>query len=160
MSRLIPAVLIGAALSSTSLLLTADAQTPPALRFLSPSTIAAPRGYSHVVEVTGPGRVIYIAGQLGYDASGKQGGDFAAQATLVYENIKAALEAVGGKLENVVKTNTYLTDIRTQLPLLRPIRDKYLNTAAPPVSTTVEVSRLARDGALIEIEAVAVLPAK
>ncbi len=160
MSRLLSAVLIGTALSSTSLLLTADAQTTPALRFLSPSTIAAPRGYSHVVEVTGPGRVIYIAGQLGHDASGKQGADFNAQATLVYENIKAALEAVGGKLENIVKTNTYLTDIRTQLPLLRPIRDKYLNMAAPPVSTTVEMSRLAREGALIEIEAVAVLPAR
>jgi enamine deaminase RidA (YjgF/YER057c/UK114 family) len=160
MSRMMSAVLLGAALSSTGLLLTADAQTAPTLRFLSPSTIAAPRGYSHVVEVTGPGRVIYIAGQLGHDASGKQGADFNAQATLVYENIKAALEAVGGKLENVVKTNTYLTDIRTQLPLLRPIRDKYLNMAAPPVSTTVEVPRLAREGALIEIEAVAVLPAK
>ena len=58
----------------------------------------------------------------------------------------------------MVKTNAYLTDIRTQLPLLRPIRDKYLNMSAPPVSTTVEISRLAREGALIEIEAVAVCP--
>ncbi len=160
MKRLLSALLIGAVVASTGLLLSADAQTPPSPRFLSPSTIAAPRGYSHVVEVTGPGRVIYIAGQLGHDAAGKQGADFNAQATLVYENLKAAVESVGGKLENIVKTNTYLTDIRTQLPLLRPIRDKYLNMSAAPVSTTVEVSRLARDGALIEIEAVAVLPAK
>lgn len=160
MTRLLSAMLLGAALLVSSLLLSADAQTPPALRFLNPPTIAAPRGYSHVVEVTGAGRVIYIAGQLGHDATGKPGADFSAQATLVYENLKAALESVGGKLDNVVKTNTYLTDIRTQLPLLRPIRDKYLNMSAPPVSTTVEISRLAREGALIEIEAVAVLPAK
>jgi enamine deaminase RidA (YjgF/YER057c/UK114 family) len=43
---------------------------------------------------------------------------------------------------------------------LRSIRDKYVNTKAPPASTTVEVSRLAREGLLIEVEAVAILPAK
>lgn len=160
MTRMFSPALFYSALVLLGALLSADAQTPPSLRFINPPTIAAPRGYSHVVEVTGPGRIIYIAGQLGHNAAGKQGADFNEQATFVYENLKAALESVGGKLENIVKTNTYLTDIRTQLPLLRPIRDKYLNMAAPPVSTTVEISKLARDGALIEMEAVAVLPAR
>jgi enamine deaminase RidA (YjgF/YER057c/UK114 family) len=160
MTRMFSPALFCSALVLLGALLSADAQTPPSLRFINPPTIAAPRGYSHVVEVTGPGRIIYIAGQLGHNAAGKQGADFNEQATFVYENLKAALESVGGKLENIVKTNTYLTDIRTQLPLLRPIRDKYLNMAAPPVSTTVEISKLARDGALIEMEAVAVLPAR
>ena len=52
----------------------------PAVRFLNPPTIAQPRGYTHVVEVTGPGRIIYVAGQLGYDVSGKvpEPGDFRA----------------------------------------------------------------------------------
>ena len=64
--------------------LSAAAQTPPAgapaVRFLNPPTIAQPRGYTHVVEVTGPGRIIYVAGQLGYDVSGKvpEPGDFRA----------------------------------------------------------------------------------
>ena len=66
----------------------ADAAGDAGRAFLSPPTIAAPRGYSHVVEVTGPGRVIYIAGQLGHDASRQApGADFNAQATLVVSRI-------------------------------------------------------------------------
>jgi enamine deaminase RidA (YjgF/YER057c/UK114 family) len=56
----------------------------------------------------------------------------------------------------VVKLNVYLLDI-TQLPAIREIRDQYVNTARPPASTAVEVRRLAVDGLLIEVEAVAVL---
>src|SRR5262249_3356642 len=105
-------------------------------------------------------RRIYIAGQLGYDGTGKQGADFREQATLVYENLKAAIERVGGKMENVVKLNAFLTDIRAQLPIYREVRDKFVNVAAPPASTTLEVPKLAREGALLEVEAVAVLPAR
>jgi enamine deaminase RidA (YjgF/YER057c/UK114 family) len=50
--------------------------------------------------------------------------------------------------------------MRTQLPILREVLTKYVNTAAPPAHTAVEISRLARDGALIEVEAVALLPAR
>jgi enamine deaminase RidA (YjgF/YER057c/UK114 family) len=143
----------------------AVAQTPPAtpgLRFINPPTIGQPRGYTHVVEVTGAGRTVYIAGELGYDVSGKapEPGDFRAQATQVFENLKAALASVGGGFENVVKFNTFLTDIRAQIPVYREVRDRYVSTNAPPASTTVEVSRLAREGALIEVEAIAVLPAR
>jgi enamine deaminase RidA (YjgF/YER057c/UK114 family) len=91
--------------------------------------------------------MIYIAGQLGYDSTGKQGADFREQATLVYENLKAAIESVGGKMENIVKLNAFLTDIRAQLPIYREVRDKFVNVAAPPVSTTLEVPKLAREGA-------------
>jgi enamine deaminase RidA (YjgF/YER057c/UK114 family) len=135
----------------------AAAQTP-SVNYTNPSTIAQPRGYSHVVEVSGPGRTIYIAGQLGYDRTGKQGADFREQTTLVYENLKAAIESVGGKMENIVKLNAFLTDIRAQLPIYREVRDKFVNVAAPPASTTLEVPKLARDGALLEVEAIAVLP--
>ena len=74
----------------------ATAQTAD-VQFSNPPTIAKPTGYSHVVEVKGPNRTIYIAGQLGYDAAGKQGTDFREQATLVYENLKAAVEASAAK---------------------------------------------------------------
>ena len=137
----------------------ASAQTP-SVRYINPSTMAKPPGYTHVVEVNGPGRTIYIAGQLGYDGTGKQGTDFREQVTLVYENLKAAIESVGGKMENIVKLNAYLTDIRAQLPIYREVRDKFVNVAAPPASTTIEISKLAREGALLEVEAVAVLPAR
>ena len=137
----------------------APAQTPN-VRYSNPATMAKPAGYTHVVEVSGPGRTIYIAGQLGYDSTGKQGADFREQATLVDENLKAAVESVGGKMENVVKLNAFLTDIRAQLPIYREVRDKFVNVAAPPASTTLEVPKLAREGALLEVEAVAVLPAR
>jgi enamine deaminase RidA (YjgF/YER057c/UK114 family) len=131
----------------------------PEIRFLNPDTIGKPRGYTHVVEIKGPSRVIYIAGQLGYDIDGNvpAPGDFRAQATQVYENLKNALASVEAKFEDVVKLNAYLTDIRAQLPVYREVRDKYVNVAAPPASTTIEIPRLARDGALIEVEAIAVL---
>ena len=137
----------------------ASAQTP-SVRYINPSTMAKPPGYTHLVEVNGPGRTINIAGQLGYDGAGKQGADFREQATLVYENLKAAIESVGGKMENIVKLNAYLTDIRAQLPIYREVRDLFVNVAAPPASTTIEISKLAREGALLEVEAVAILPAR
>jgi enamine deaminase RidA (YjgF/YER057c/UK114 family) len=58
-----------------------------------------------------------------------------------------------------VKINNYLTDM-SHMPIFREVRDEFLNRAAPPASTTVGISALARPGALFEIEAVAVLPAK
>jgi enamine deaminase RidA (YjgF/YER057c/UK114 family) len=64
--------------------------------------------YTHVVEVNGPGRTIYIAGQLGINGAGRQGADFREQTTLAYENLKAAIESVGGKVENIVKLNAYV----------------------------------------------------
>jgi enamine deaminase RidA (YjgF/YER057c/UK114 family) len=152
----LPIFILGAAVM---MLGSAAAQTPN-VRYINPPTMAKPPGYTHVVEVNGPGRTIYIAGQLGYDSAGKQGADFREQTTLVYENLKAAIESVGGKMENIVKLNAFLTDIRAQLPIYREVRDKFVNVAAPPASTTLEVPKLARDGALLEVEAIAVLPAR
>jgi enamine deaminase RidA (YjgF/YER057c/UK114 family) len=131
------------------------------LRFLNPETMEKPPGYTHVVEITGPGRMVYIAGQLGLDRNGKlvgAPGDFGAQARQAFENVKAALAAVGGRFEHVIKINNYLLDM-DHLPVFRQVRDTYVNTAAPPASTTVQISKFARPGALFEIEAVAVLPA-
>jgi len=128
-------------------------------RFLNPPTLYKPPGYSHVVEVRGPGRVVYIAGQLGFDAQGNlvgAPGDFRAQARQAFENLKLALAAVGADFGDVVKLNNYLTDM-SHLPVFREVRNHYLNVSAPPASTTIEISKFARDGALIEIEAVAML---
>ena len=127
------------------------------IRFLNPDAIPKPGGYSHVVEVTGPGRIVYIAGQLGFGRDGSVG-DFRAQAVQAFENLKAALAAVGATFDHVVKLNNYLVDIRKNLPVYREVRDKYVNTATPPASTTIGVPALARDDALYEVEAVVMLP--
>ena len=130
----------------------------PKVRFINPTKLAKPPGYTHVVEVTG-GRTIYIAGQIALDSSGNivGRGDFRAQTERVFANLKTALEFVGGDFKDVIKLNIYVTDI-SQLAALREVRDKYVNTATPPASTLVEVRKLAREELMIEIEAIAVLP--
>ena len=137
----------------------AEAQAVPShLKFSNPEGIGKPAGYTHVVEMTGPGRTIYIAGQLGYDATGKRAGepgDFPAQATQVFENLKTALTSVGAGFEHVVKLNIYMTSI-SHLPAFRDVRNKYI-TGTPPASTALEISKLARPDALLEVEAVAVV---
>lgn len=131
-------------------------------RFLNPKTLAPPPGYTYVVETTGPGRTVYIAGQLGLDLDNKlvgAAGDFRAQCTSAFENLGHALAAVGAGFGDVVKINNYLIDM-THLGIFREVRDKFLNTARPPASTTVAIAQLARPDALFEIEAIAVLPGR
>jgi enamine deaminase RidA (YjgF/YER057c/UK114 family) len=129
-------------------------------RFINPPAIAKPPGYTHVVEITGPARIVYIAGQLGLDGSGELvGSDFQAQVEQAFQNLKAALAAVGAGSEHIVKINNYIVDIGKNLPLFREVRNRHLNMAAPPASTTVGVPELARAGALFEIEAIVMLPA-
>ena len=132
------------------------------VRFLNPNTLAKPPGYSYVVEASGPGRTIYLAGQLGLDMDNQlvgEPGDFRAQCAKAFDNLGLALAAVGASFKDVVKINNYMVDM-DHIAILREVRDKYLNMAAPPASTTVAISRLARPGALFEIEAIAVLPAR
>jgi len=127
-------------------------------RFINPPALRRPPGYTHVVEVTAPARIVYIAGQLGVDGDDKVVGDFRRQAVQTFENLKTALAAVGAQFRHVVKFNNYLVD-RAHLPTFREVRDSYLAENDRPASTTIAISGLAREGALIEIEAVAVLPA-
>jgi enamine deaminase RidA (YjgF/YER057c/UK114 family) len=138
----------------------AQAQATANVRFLNPPGMTTPAAYSHVVEVDGPHRTVYIAGQTGVDASGKLADGFRAQAVQVMENIKVALASVGGGFEHVVKMNTYLTDTAAQVPIFREVRDAYVNKAARPAATSVQVVRLAQPGYLIEVEAIAILPPK
>jgi enamine deaminase RidA (YjgF/YER057c/UK114 family) len=127
------------------------------IRFMNPETIAKPGGYTHVVEVTGPARIVYIAGQLGLKPDGSMGGDFRAQAMQAFANLKSALDAVGARFDDVVKLNNYLVDIPANLSIYREVRDKFVNVAKPPASTTVGVPALARSDALFEVEAVVML---
>ena len=126
----------------------------------SPATLPPPVGYSHIAKVN-KGTMIYLAGQVSSDASGKLVGEgnFEAQAEQVFSNVKIAVEAAGGTMADIVKMNIYLVAEVSQdeVPKMRAIRDRYVNTKKPPASTLVVVSRLARPGWLIEIEAIAAL---
>jgi reactive intermediate/imine deaminase len=127
------------------------------VEYLNPPTLSTPTGYTHVVQVHG-GRTLYIAGQVAFDKSGNVvgKGDFAAQVTQVFENLKSALAAGGATFDNVVKVTTFVTDL-SQMQTLRSIRGKYYGKNAP-ASTLVQITKLAHEDLLIEIEAIAVVP--
>lgn len=137
----------------------AQRRIPASFRFINPAGLSAPTGYTHVVEVPAGGRTLYLSGQIAFDGHGNLvgKGDFAAQANQVFANIDTALKAAGARFADVVRLDFYVTDM-THLQALRAARDKYIDLAHPPASTLVEVSRLSRDGLLLEVEATAVVP--
>ena len=105
------------------------------------------------------GRVIHFTGQVAWDEQeglvGK--GDVEAQAHQCFRNIKAVLEAVGGRLEDIVSVTTYFTD-RSQLPVIQKVRNQYFDQATAPVSTSVMVAGLGHEDFLVELTPVAVVP--
>lgn len=112
--------------------------------------------YSHVVVVEGR-RMIFISGQVARDRQGNVvgKGDMRAQIRQVGENVKAAVEAAGATLGDLVKTNTYVTDMEEFFKHV-DIRMEYFG-AALPTSTTVEVRKLAHPDFMVEVEAIAVV---
>ena len=131
-----------------------------AKEIFSPATLPPPTGYSHVAKVN-KGTLVYIAGQVSSDVSGKLVGEnnFEVQVEQVFKNVKFALEAAGATMADIVKMNTYLVAEVSQddVPKMRAICDRYVDKEKPPASTLVVVSRLARPGWLIEIEVVAAI---
>src|ERR1051325_10403564 len=110
----------------------------------NPPTLSKPTGYTHIVEVSGPVKTIYISGQIALDKDGKVvgEGDMKAQAEQVFKNLEAALTAAGAKFTDVVKMNTYTTDM-AQAPAIREVRGRYFGNVVP-ASTLVQVVHLAR----------------
>jgi 2-iminobutanoate/2-iminopropanoate deaminase len=128
--------------------------------FSNPATMPRRTGYSQIAEVT-KGKLVLIAGQVPHNTDDKLVGenDFAAQVEQVFKNLDAALMAAGGSFRNLVKINNYCVASVTpeQRAAFGKIRDRYVNTAAPPVSTFIFVSRLAQPGWLFEMDAMAVI---
>jgi len=125
----------------------------------NPPALSTPTGYMHVVEVTGPVKTIYVSGQIALDKSGNLvgGSDMKAQAEQVFKNLEAALASAGATFKDVVKMNTYTTDM-SQVQAIRDVRTKYFANIAPPASTLVQVVHLARPDLLLEIEVIAAVP--
>ncbi len=131
------------------------------LRFLNPPTSFKNPGFNHAVEATGPGRILYIAGQQGRDIDNKivgAPGDFRAQAEQAFLNIKGALGAAGGGFEHVVKLCHYFIDLQAHFRMMRDIRLKYFDPARMPASTMIQVGALTDEKAIYEVDVVAVLP--
>ena len=116
-----------------------------------------PPAYSQGVKIEGAQTLLYIAGQVDYDAEGKcaHPGDFAAQTRGVLTALKAQVEAGGGTMANIVKINTYVTDICHRADW-GPIREEFFGGKSP-ASTMVGVAALAAPEFMIEVEAIAVI---
>src|SRR5262249_15591871 len=130
--------------------------------FLKPEGIAPANGYSHVV-VTQPGQLVFLAGQVANNREGQLvgKGDLKAQAVQVFENIKAALAAAGAPFDDVVKITRHVKNYKPEnVTRLREVRSMYVNKQPPPASTLVGVASLFQDDYLIEVDAVASVPAK
>lgn len=131
----------------------------PQIKRTNPPTLSTPTGYTHVVEVSGPTKTVYVSGQIALDKNGTLvgGSDMKAQAEQVFKNLEAALAAAGAKFSDVVKMNTYTTDM-SQAAAIRDVRSRYFGSVTP-ASTFVQVVHLARPELLLEVEVIAVTAA-
>jgi 2-iminobutanoate/2-iminopropanoate deaminase len=147
---------LGTIVAVGAVLVAAQPQQKPMKQFLNPIGVQRANTWYTDVVTSRPGRVIYISGQGGQAADGKLPADFSSQARNTFENLKKCLAAAGANFNDVVKMNTYLTDLTNQEEFRRT-RAMYLNPAAPPASTIV-IAGLGEKGHLLEVEAVAIVP--
>ena len=126
---------------------------------VNPDAWPRPSGYAN--GVLAEGRLLFLAGQIGWDAGQKLvSPDFLPQAEQALRNVAAVLAAGGAKPEHVARMTWYVTDKRAYLAAGRDLGRVYreLFGAHYPAMTLVVVADLLEDGALVEIEATAVLP--
>jgi enamine deaminase RidA (YjgF/YER057c/UK114 family) len=147
---------------SLALVITAAACAAPALVFaqalqrINPPGLSKPTTYSHIVRA---GKTLYIAGQVGADASGKIAGPgMVEQLEQVLKNLETALKSQGADFSHVARITIYTTDVDAfRAPDAAAVRARYFGVSLP-ASTLVGVVRLATPEFKVEIEATAVLP--
>ena len=118
-----------------------------------------PKGYAHAIAAEG--RLLFIAGQIGWDASETfQSDDFVDQARQALGNVVTLLRAAGGEPQHLVRMTWYVTDKGEYLRRLKELGSAYREVVGPvfPAMTAVEVSALIEDRARVEIECTAVIP--
>jgi enamine deaminase RidA (YjgF/YER057c/UK114 family) len=121
----------------------------------------APNGYSHVASVAAGARLVFIAGQGGEDEHGRLSPDFAEQVRQALGNLRTALQSAGAGTQDVVKLTVLIVDhSEERLQVFGELLQAAFGAGAKPTCTLIPVPRLALDGMLFEIEALAALPAR
>ncbi|WP_033291808.1 RidA family protein [Amycolatopsis jejuensis] len=129
----------------------------PKHEVISPD-LAAPNGhFSQATRTTAEGTLVFISGMTARRADGTVAGigDIAGQTRQVCRNLEAAVQAAGGTLDDIVRLDVYVTDIR-HFDEIHAVRREFF-TGVAPASTMVEVSKFVRPEYLIEINAIAVV---
>jgi|SRR5688572_2452022 len=132
-------------------------------QYLNPKGMTASPYYSHAVSAEGAGKLVYVSGQVSWDASGKVvgKGDMRAQAEQVFRNVEAALKAAGAGWGDVIKMNGYMVGMHGErVAAYREVRQRFLKKDALPASTLVGVERLVDPELLLEVEVVAAVKKK
>ncbi|HMD05256.1 MAG TPA: RidA family protein [Candidatus Binatus sp.] len=127
-------------------------------KYINPDTLMTPRGFTQVVTIAGPTKLLFISGQVAIDKEGKVvgPGDLKAQIRQAARNLKDALTAAGATAADIVKTNTYIVNYKqSDYSAMREARAELFPDGEPPASTMVGVTSLAVDGLLVEMEAIA-----
>ena len=130
------------------------------MRTIQPDGWPRPKGYAN--GVAAKGELLFIAGQIGWDAGEKLVSDeLTPQFEQALKNVAAVLAAAGGKPEHLARVTVYVTDKGEYARARREIGDAWRRVLGKvfPAMTLVQVADLLEDGALVEIEATAVLPA-
>jgi enamine deaminase RidA (YjgF/YER057c/UK114 family) len=112
--------------------------------------------------MSGDGRVVFVSGQIGWDAEGRiVSDDLAEQIAQALRNIVAVLAEAGAGPEHVARLTWYLTDKRAYLEARDAVGEAYRSVMGRhfPAMSVVEVTSLMEEGAKVEIEATALVPA-
>jgi len=129
---------------------------------INPAGLAAPRGFSHGVLVTG-GRILFLAGQDASDAEGRivAPGDLVAQFAQALGNVKAVVEAAGGTMQDVIKLTIFVRDRGQYVTNLKPLGQVFRSFFGGyyPAMALFEVSAFFQEDALVEIEGFAAIAA-
>ena len=135
---------------------------PAEIRIYNAAELGTPLGaYSHVTRVRAQ-EYLFIAGMLATDKAGNiiGKGDFGAQATQTFANVRAALESAGASWRNVVQFTTYLVDARLIEGFMAYRRREFpgMFAGAPyPPNTLLIIDRLVREEFLIEVQTIAAI---
>jgi enamine deaminase RidA (YjgF/YER057c/UK114 family) len=132
-------------------------------QYVNPKGTAVPRFYSHAVTAEGAGKLVYVSGQVSWDANGNVvgKGDMRAQSEQVFKNVTAALNAAGAGWDDVIKMNGYMVGMHGErVTAYREVRQRFLREGALPASTLVGVERLVDPELLLEVEVVAAVGSK
>ncbi|HEY0384448.1 MAG TPA: RidA family protein [Pyrinomonadaceae bacterium] len=130
------------------------------LRFINPETLGPARGYSNGVLAPSGGALLFIAGQVGWDAEQRiVSADFVEQFDRALANVLAVVEGAGGTPQQVARLTIYVTDKREYRAARHEIGERYRARMGLhfPAMALVEVKSLLEDAAKVEIEGIAVI---
>ena len=128
---------------------------------INPDQLAKPRGYNHGIKTTGASTMLFLGGQVAWDKESQLvgEGDIVLQFDKTLGNLLAVVFEAGGRAENIVKLNLFVTDKEGYLSAGKELAQIYRKHMGKhfPAMTLVEVKSLYEAGAMVEIEGLAVL---